>query len=382
MFVLMKYVEKFFKMHGVKGSYYNEKKLEKLEVEAAKYGVKFLKYRTYHVGTDELPKIVSNIRKSLEKNGVEFILNTRISSLKTLNSKVVSAVTAKGYEIRGDYFILAPGRNGSTWIKKVLEEIYSSSGIRINIKFNSIDIGVRVEVPKEVLKEIVEDYGCIDPKFYIRTKTYDDLVRTFCVCHKGFVVLDPYRFVENGREETLYGVNGQSFKHRKSINSNLSILVRINLTKPFENTTEYGRSIVRTTNILGGRNPIILQRLIDLKRGRRSTDERVKRNHVEPTLKNYTAGDIAIAYPLRILQDIIEALETLNKLIPGINEGPTLLYAPEVKFYSYKVETNKYFQTKIPNLYVVGDGSGHSRGITGAAATGIIAARKIIREIG
>jgi hypothetical protein len=379
-------VEKFFKKHGmVDDGAYDEKKLEKLEIEAAKYGMKFLRYRTCHIGTDDLPKIVKKTREDLENRNVKFILNTLVTGVNVQDGKVVSIKTSDGKTIEGDYFILAPGRNGSAWIKTIVEEILSSSGISIGIRFSPLDIGVRVETSKEVLKEIVEEYGCVDPKFFIRTKTYDDLVRTFCVCHRGDVVIDPYKFTENfevggeNKKKTgmLFGVNGIGFKHKKTENSNFSLLVTIALTKPVENTSEYGKSIVQTTNILGGRNPIILQRLGDLKRGRRSTDERIEKNPVKPTLESYTAGDISISYPYRVIQDILDALETLNKVIPGVNENSTLLYAPEVKFYAYEVETNEKFQTKIPNLFIVGDGSGHSRGINGAAATAIIAAREI-----
>ena len=379
-------VEKFFKKYGMADDgTYNEEKLEKLEIEAVKHGMKFLKYRTYHIGTDELPQIVNRTKEGLERRNVKFILNTTVIGVNVQNGKIISVKTSDGRTFDGDYFILAPGRNGSAWIKTIVEEIFSSSGINIGIKFNPLDIGVRVETSKEVLKEIVEEYGCIDPKFFIKTRTYDDSVRTFCVCHKGNVVIDPYKFTENfeiGGEDKkktsmLFGVNGQGFKHKKTENSNFCLLITIALTKPVENTTEYGKSIVHTTNILGGKNPVILQRLGDLKRGRRSTDERIEKNPIKPTLESYTAGDISISYPYRVIQDILDTLETLNNVMPGVNEDSTLLYAPEVKFYAYEVETDNNFQTKIPNLFVVGDGSGHSRGINGAAATAIIAARAI-----
>jgi len=379
-------VEKLFKKYGmVNDGAYDEEKLTELEVEAAKHGMKLLKYRTCHIGTDELPKIVNRFKVDLERRNVKFILNTSVVGINVQNGKITSVKTSDDKMIDGNYFILAPGRNGSAWIKAITEEIFLSSGISIGVKFSPLDIGVRVEVPKEILKKIVDDYGCIDPKIYIRTKTYDDLVRTFCVCHRGNVVLDPYRFVENhesngeNKKKTtiLLGINGVGFKHEKTENSNFSLLITIALTKPVENTTEYGKSIVHTTNILGGKQPIILQRLGDLKRGRRSTDERIEKNQVNPTLQSYTAGDISISYPYRVIQDILDALEVLNNIMPGVNESSTLLYAPEVKFYAYEIETEKNFQTKVANLFIVGDGSGHSRGINGAVATAIIAARTI-----
>jgi hypothetical protein len=224
------------------------------------------------------------------------------------------------------------------------------------------------------MEEIISGYGIWDPKFHIYTPSYDDFVRTFCVCPRGYVVEETY-------EDDLLGVNGYSMRDTGSPNTNFALLTRVRLTHPLENTTEYGRRIAQLTNTLGGKRPI-LQRLGDLRSNRRSTWERINRSYVEPTLKDATPGDITMAYPSRLVKDLLEGLEMLDRVMPGVSSDSTLLYAPEIKFYAMRIQTNRQLRTAIPNLYVAGDGSGVSRGIVGAAATGIIAARGIVKGSG
>jgi hypothetical protein len=164
----------------------------------------------------------------------------------------------------------------------------------------------------------------------------------------------------------------------RSENTNFAFLVRLELTKPIENTTAYGISIAKLVTTIGGRRPVI-QRLGDLHRGRRSTGERIARNPVRNTLKDVTPGDISMALPHRIVMDVIEGLEILNEIIPGVNADSTLLYAPEIKFYAREISVDKDLQTSIQSLYAAGDGAGLSRGIVAAAATGLLAARGILR---
>jgi hypothetical protein len=177
------------------------------------------------------------------------------------------------------------------------------------------------------------------------------------------------------------GVNGQTLRGKKSPNTNFALLAHIELTQPVTDTAAYGRSIAYLATTIGGGRPL-LQRLGDLRAGRRSTWERIERGHVVPTLKSVTPGDISMALPGRIVTDILEGLEDLDKVIPGVASDSTLLYAPEVKFYSVKVSVNKNMETTVPNLFVAGDGAGLSRGIVTAAATGLLAARGIIGKAG
>ena len=355
-------VENVFRELGVEEPKFDGVRLSELEAKAMKVGMKFIAIRQSHVGSDVLPQIMERFKRRLEASGVKFVFGKKVEDLEASGGKIRYAV-ADGERIECDYVVLAPGRSGSEWLRKVAEKF------RLKLKFNPIDIGVRVEVRNEVMDEIIKGYGCWDPKFHIRTPSYDDFVRTFCVCPAGFVVRESYG-------DSLFGVNGHSLKNSQSENTNFALLVRISLTKPLENTTDYGRRIAQLANTLGGGKPII-QRLGDLKKFRRSTWDRLRRSYVEPTLKDVTPGDIAMAYPNRILKDLVEGLEMLDKVAPGINSESTLLYAPEIKFYAMRFVTDRRLRTAIPNLFVAGDGAGVSRGIVGAASTGIIAAMGI-----
>jgi len=354
-------IKQTFKGYGMEEVGNDWEKLLELERRATTAGIKFIPIRQNHVGSDYLPKVMNNFKIDMEKKGVKFKLNTKVLDLDSKNGKII-AKTDKGIE-EADYIVLAPGRAGSLWLIEMAKKL------GLEMHFNPVDIGVRVEVLNDILKEIVRDYQCWDPKFHIRTHHYDDHVRTFCVCPYGFVVKEFY-------EKDIFGVNGHSMRDKKSNNCNFALLVRTRLTEPLENTTEYGRSIAKQTNTLGGGKPI-LQRVRDLRMNRRSTWERIGKSYVDPTLKDVTPGDISMAYPYRTVTDILEALDKLEKVVPGVGSDSTLLYAPEIKFYSMRIETNKTLQTAVPNIFVAGDGAGISRGITIAAATGMIAANGI-----
>jgi len=360
-FKILENIKQIFKGYGMQDIGNDWEKLVELERRATTAGIKFIPIRQNHIGSDYLPKIMNNFRIDLEKKGVKFKLNTKVLDLNSSNGKI-KVKTDKGLE-ESDYILIAPGRVGSLWLIEMAKKL------GLNMRFNPVDIGVRVEVLNDVMEEIVHDYQCWDPKFHIRTQHYDDDVRTFCVCPYGFVVKEFY-------EKDIFGVNGHSMRDKKSDNCNFALLVRTKLTEPLENTTEYGRSIAKQTNTLGGGKPL-LQRLRDLRTGVRSTWERIEKSYVNPTLKDITPGDISMAFSYRIVIDIIEALDKLEKVIPGVGSDSTLLYAPEIKFYAMRIETNKMLQTALPSVFVAGDGAGVSRGITIAAATGMIAARGI-----
>jgi len=232
-------------------------------------------------------------------------------------------------------------------------------------------VGVRVEVPSVIMDPVTRINR--DPKFHIVTHRYDDFVRTFCTNPGGFVVKEEY--------PDFIATNGHSLIEEKTENTNFAFLVRLALTRPVENTTAYGMSIARLATTLGGKKPV-LQRLGDLHRGRRSTEERIARNSVKNTLEDVTPGDISMALPHRIVMDIIEGLEILNQIIPGVNADSTLLYAPEIKFYAREINVDDRLQTSISGLYAAGDGAGLSRGIVTAAATGLLAGRGMAQEPG
>ena len=358
-------IRKTFVRHGLKENGDNNKNLLELEKRASAAGLRFVPIRQAHAGSDYLPKIMKSFEKEMEDNNIKFSLNTKVTDIKIKNEKTIIETTNGSKE--ADAILVTPGRSGSPWLIDLCKRL------GIDMKYNPVDIGVRVEVLNNVMKEIVEDYKCWDPKFHILTHNYDDFVRTFCVCPYGFVVKELYG-------ENIFGVNGHSMIDKRSKNCNFALLVRSSLTKPLENTTEYGKQIVKQTNTLGGGKPI-LQRLGDLRRHRRSTDKRINKSYVKPTLKDVTPGDIAMAYPYRIVKDIQEAIEKLGNVIPGIDADSTLLYGPEIKFYAMRIHTNQSLQTNVPNIFVAGDGAGVSRGIVGAAATGLIAANGIRKTI-
>ena len=339
----------------------SEEDAEMLKRKAAAAGARFVPIRQRHMGSDRTPKIIATFKRDLEKKGVKFRLSSRVVDLIIEGDKCCGVKLADGTQIKAGKTLLALGRIGAQWIDILLDRY------AIKARYGPLDVGVRVEVPSIIMDPITRINR--DPKFHIVTRRYDDFVRTFCTNPGGFVVKEEY--------PEFIATNGHSMIDQRSENTNFAFLVRLELTKPVENTTAYGMSIAKLVTTIGGRRPVI-QRLGDLHRGRRSTEERIARNAVENTLKDVTPGDISMALPHRIVMDIIEGLEILNQIVPGVNADSTLLYAPEIKFYAREVEVvDSSLQTSIKGLYVAGDGAGLSRGIVIAAATGILAGRSI-----
>ena len=358
-------IRDLFKGLGVELAQTDEEGLKQLEYEASKAGIKFVKIEQNHIGSDHLPDVMARMEERLKEQGVDIRLKTSAENIIVEEGKV-TAVENGDESFKADAALLTPGRIGSGWL------IEQMNMLKVGMKYNPIDVGVRVEVPNEIMDEVIHGYGCWDPKFHLFTPSYDDFVRTFCVCPAGFVVTEPYG-------DDLFGANGHSMRDTKSANTNFALLTRISLTEPLENTTQYGKHIAQLSNTLGGKKPI-LQRLGDLRKYQRSTWDRLKRSHVTPTLEEVTPGDLTMAYPRRIVVDLMEGLEMLDKVMPGVNADSTLLYGPEIKFYAMRIHTDQQLRTSIPNLYVAGDGAGVSRGIVGAAATGLVAARGITEQ--
>jgi uncharacterized FAD-dependent dehydrogenase len=339
----------------------SEDDAEMLKRKAAAAGARFVPIRQRHMGSDRTPKIIATFKRDLEQKGVKFRLSSRVEDLIIEGDRCGGVKLADGTQIKASKTLLALGRIGAQWIDILLDRY------AIKARYGPLDVGVRVEVPSIIMDPITRINR--DPKFHIVTRRYDDFVRTFCTNPGGFVVKEEY--------PDFIATNGHSMTNQRSENTNFAFLVRLELTKPVENTTAYGMSIAKLVTTIGGRRPVI-QRLGDLHRGRRSTEERIARNTVENTLKDVTPGDISMALPHRIVMDIIEGLEILNQIVPGVNADSTLLYAPEIKFYAREVEVvDSSLQTSIRGLYVAGDGAGLSRGIVIAAATGILAGRGI-----
>jgi uncharacterized FAD-dependent dehydrogenase len=341
-----------------------KEEINQLKRRAASCGAHFVDIKQRHIGSDHTHTLITNIKKDLEKQHVNFLLNTEVGDILVKNNKCVGVIKKTGENIQSNHVLLAPGRIGADWVGQLVKKH------NIEAKFAPIDLGVRVEVLSIIMESVIKINR--DPKFYIRTSHYDDLMRTFCTNYNGYVVRENY----NG----FIGVNGHSLREKKSENTNFAFIMRLELTKPQENTSIYGQSIAHMATTIGGGLPII-QRLGDLRRGRRSTPERIKRNQIKNTLNEATPGDISMALPHRLVKNIIEGLEVLDKIIPGVEVDSTLLYAPEIKFYSLRLATNENMESSIPNLFLAGDGVGLSRGLVTAAATGLLAARGILKKI-
>jgi uncharacterized FAD-dependent dehydrogenase len=372
---LVKEVDNVFLKYGMSDELYKgtEEDIEELKRRAASVGASFIEINQRHIGSDKTKAVIKAFKDDLMAHGIEFMLKTTVSDLLLEEEregrkgrKVCRGVILEsGETIRAGCTLLAPGRIGATWVDKLIKKH------GIEAEYADIDVGVRVEVTAITMNPVTKINR--DPKFHIRTKRYDDFARTFCTNERGFVVKEDY--------DDFVGVNGHSMRSKKSENTNFAFLVRVGLTKPVENTTRYGRSIAKLATTIGGGKPII-QRMGDLRRGRRSTWERIKRNLVRNTLTDVTPGDISMALPHRITMDVIEGLEKLNEIIPGVASDSTLLYAPEIKFYAMRVTVDEKMQTMVRNLFAAGDGTGLSRDIVNAAATGILAARGLITLCG
>ena len=386
---LVSEVDRVFLEHGMADELYkgSEEEVEKLKRRAAAVGASFIEINQRHIGSDKTKEVIKAFKNDLEEHGVEFRLNTCVADIlveeeegegregegkegerREGKRRVCCGVrTEKGDEIRGGCTILAPGRVGASWVERLIKKH------RLEAEYAGIDVGVRVEVPAIIMNPVTKINR--DPKFHIRTKRYDDFTRTFCTNERGFVVKEVY--------DDFIGVNGHStsVRGKKSENTNFAFLVKLELTKPLENTSKYGRSIAKLATTIGGGKPII-QRIGDLRRGRRSSWEGIKRNLVRNTLTDVTPGDISMALPHRITMDIIEGLEKLNEIVPGVMSDSTLLYAPEIKFYAMRLKVGtgrgrRRMETSVKNLFAAGDGAGLSRDIVNAAATGILAARGV-----
>ena len=345
----------------------NMEEAKKIQKDVAKSGAKLLIIKQKHLGSDHLPEYIQSICDYLLDKGVTLLDKTDVIDIKTIN-ELEHEITYKDNRdkktIKSKYVMVAPGRTGAKWIQELAD--------KYNIPYlsQSIEIGVRVETRKEILEDITN--VIYDPTIFINTRTYGDEIRTFCTNPGGFVT-----------KENYYGyicVNGHALKETKSNNSNFAFISKVNLTHPVTNTRLYGESIAKIANVLGDGKPII-QSLKDLRKNRRSEWHRLNKGFVEPTLKDCVAGDLALVLPHRIITNILEGLEELDKIIPGVNNDDTLLYGPEIKFFSNEIETNNKFKLEKDNIYFIGDGAGKAGNIVTAAATGLVAARDILERI-
>jgi hypothetical protein len=308
-------------------------------------------------------KVLGNIREELLPR-IDFKAETMAEEILVKDGRVTGVSASDGVKYAAGAVILAPGREGAEWL------VREAKRLGLPRENNPVDIGVRVETHAAVMEPLTKIL--YESKFLFNTKKFDDAVRTFCMCPHGEVVLEE----NNG----VLTVNGHSYSHHKTDNTNFAVLVSTNFTRPFHEPIAYGRYVASLANLLGG--GVLVQRLGDLRAGRRSTQERIEKGTVVPTLKKATPGDLSFVLPYRHMQGIIEMLEALDRVAPGINSKSTLLYGVEVKFYSSRVEMNENLETTIENLYAVGDGAGITRGLVQASVSGIVASRAILAKHG
>ncbi|HYA14313.1 MAG TPA: FAD-dependent oxidoreductase [Syntrophales bacterium] len=361
---LLKNTDEVFVKHGAPNRVFGDSAMsvEEIADQASLAGLEFIPTVIRHIGTENCQRVLTDMRRTLDGK-VEVRTCCQVQSLLAEDGQIKGVKLSNGEVINSKFVVAAPGRVGANWMKGEVESL----GLRTMV--SPVDIGVRVELPATILKKITD--VTYEPKLIYYSKTFDDKVRTFC--------MNPYGEVVTEENEDITTVNGHSYARRKSDNSNFAILVSSNFTEPFRDPIAYGRYIARLANLLGG--GAIIQRLGDLLAGRRSTKDRIDHCLTRPTLLNATPGDLSFVLPYRHMQSIIEMLEALDKLAPGVFSRHTLLYGVEVKFYSNRIEVSPEMETKVKNLFTIGDGAGVTRGLLQASASGVIAARVIVSRI-
>jgi uncharacterized FAD-dependent dehydrogenase len=362
---LVEYVDETYRAFGAPPELHGSdtEMVTRLQRQAARFDMKLIPSRFRHLGTEVCGEVLGKLRAHLGGQ-VAIRCGAPVAEVVQGDRGAVAGVRLEdGSELAADYVILAPGREGSAWLAKEAQRL------NLHTVINPVDIGVRVEVPASVMEEITR--ATYEAKILYYTRRFEDMVRTFCMCPQGEVIQEDLG--------GLYTVNGHSYAHRKTGNTNFALLVSKTFTEPFREPIAYGQHIARLANMLGGE--VIVQRVGDLRQGRRSTPGRLERGLVEPTLREATPGDLSLVLPYRYLADILEMLEALDRLVPGVNSVHTLLYGVEVKFYSLQLRLGSGLEAEVPRLFAVGDGAGVSRGLVQASASGVLAARSIARRV-
>jgi uncharacterized protein len=363
---LIEYVDQVYQQFGAPTESYSTAtpEADKIRRNAMQLDLHLMDSRCKHLGTERNREILTELRDYLA-NKIEVICKTEVVS-------IIPDEAAGSYRLEtssGDYdcryLVAAPGRAGAEWFSEQCRRLGLE---QIN---NQVDIGVRVELPAIVFQEITD--AVYEAKLHYRTKQYKDLVRTFC--------MNPYGYVVTENTDGIITVNGHSYTDPalRSANTNFALLVSNKFTSPFREPYQYGKRIASLSNMLGG--GVLLQRFGDLLDGRRTNEHRLRQSFVQPTLEA-TPGDLSLVLPKRHLDNIVEMILTLDKLAPGTANHDTLLYGVEVKFYSARLALSRDLEAPLPNFYAVGDGAGITRGLSQAAASGVIAARSILAKVG
>ena len=360
---LIKYVDGIYIQYGASEQVYggDTEKVDEIDRQASLAGLKLIRQEVRHMGTDKCLETLRRMRRELNDK-VTFYQKTDVKGLITEDKKVIGVKTTSGEKFYAKYVIIAPGRSGAEWFQT------EAQFLGLKTVNNPVDVGVRVEVLASVMEKLTKTL--YEPKLIYFSKLFDDQVRTFCVSPYGEVTTESY--------DGVLTVNGQSYAERKTKNTNFALLVSTSFTEPFKEPIAYGKYVARLSNLLSG--GVMVQRLGDLVSGRRSTPERIARSVVTPTLKNATPGDLSFVLPYRYLSDIREMLQALDVIVPGVHSRDTLLYGIEVKFYSSHLQLTDELESKIQNMFTIGDGAGVTRGLIQASASGVIVAREIMKR--
>jgi uncharacterized FAD-dependent dehydrogenase len=337
--------------------------IEEVARKGALVGLRLQHYPIRHLGTERSGGILGAMHRELVSRGVEVRTRTDVARILTNNGAVTGVATAAGEHLTAPYVVVAPGREGADWLTTIAHDL------KLSLSINPVDIGVRVELPAHILQPLTD--LLYEPKFLYFSSAFDDRVRTFCVCPFGEVVTE--------WAGEVMTVNGHSYASRRTENTNFAVLVSKNFTEPFKEPISYGKYIARLANLLSG--GIIVQRLGDMRAGRRTTDQRLDRCITRPTLRQATPGDLNLVLPYRYVVNILEMIDALDKVAPGVASRHTLLYGVEAKFYSSRLALSRDLETGVHNLFAAGDGAGVTRGLVQASASGVVAARAILDRL-
>jgi len=369
---LIDYTDKVYLEFGadkkLEGTEYKEE-VNKIYNKAKKEDITLINIPIRHLGTEKAHKLYKRMEDYLRDNNINLMFETAVTDLIVDNNKIKGVKIKKAKDLENEIIeaesiyaenvVLAVGRKGANWLVDMCDKY------NIKTKAGAVDIGIRYELPDSVMRDI--NKYMYEGKFIGKPGPFKDKVRTFCQNPSGFVSTEVY-------DDNLTLVNGHSYKDKKSTNTNLAILVSHVFNYPFNKPIDYGRNVAKNLNELGDGN-IVVQRLGDIRRGKRTWEEELAKNSVVPTLKSAVAGDITFALGYRTMTNILGFINSLDKVVEGFANPDNLLYGPEIKFYSNTVLINNNFETSIKGLYSIGDGGGMTRGLMMASASGVKMAR-------
>lgn len=362
---MIDYVDSRYLEYGAPEEMYgdNPDEIEAWSRKAARVGLELIPQRVRHMGREGCIEVMGRMYQAIDEK-VDIRFDTEAKDIRVNGEAVEGLETNGGDYLAAKFVVAAPGRVGNQWLSR------QASRLGLDTESNFVDIGVRVEIPAPVMEDIAK--SLYEPKLVYYSKQFDDKVRLFCFNPGGVVTSEYY--------DEILTVNGQSFANKKTPNTNFALLVSTRFTAPFKHPISYGQHVARLANMLG--DGVLIQRLADLRRGKRSTEDRIERSPIKPTLPSACPGDISFALPYRHLSSIMEMLDALDRLCPGVADMGTLLYGIEVKFYSSRLGVKPSLETQVSNFYAAGDGAGITRGLMQASVSGVLVARDILRKEG